>query len=76
MSWRDDAACRGLDPRLFLPSRGQDERPAKAVCAACTVREPCLEFALTSRWNLGIWGGTSERQRREIRRMRGLRTVA
>jgi len=39
------------------------ERAAKAVCAACPVRRPCLAHALASQERYGVWGGLSERER-------------
>lgn len=68
--WLADAACRGLDPELFFPSRGQDTSQALAVCRACPVRFECLEAALDRGEKFGIWGGMSERQRRRLRRTR------
>ena len=61
-------SCRGLDPELFHPERGGSTTDAKAVCGSCRVRVPCLEWALATRQPQGIWGGTSERERRRIRR--------
>jgi len=71
-SWRQQAACRGLDPAIFYPSSDDDEESeaAQAVCAECTVREACLEFALAVREKQGIWGGCTERDRRRIVRQR------
>ena len=69
-SWMDRGNCAGVDPDLFFPSRGEDTSDAKAVCAACTVREACLDYALTTREKFGIWGGLSERERRRIRGQR------
>lgn len=67
-SWMTQANCRGVDPAPFFPAQGQSTREAKAVCRACVVREQCLEFALTDPFEkFGIWGGTSERQRRRLR---------
>ncbi|MFP5322758.1 MAG: WhiB family transcriptional regulator [Acidimicrobiia bacterium] len=63
-------ACRGADPDLFFPDRGESLEPAKAVCAECVVRDECLEFALAAGERFGVWGGTSERERRRIRRQR------
>jgi WhiB family redox-sensing transcriptional regulator len=40
---------------------------AKAVCAACPVRIDCLGYALETGQDAGVWGGTSEKERREIR---------
>jgi WhiB family redox-sensing transcriptional regulator len=71
-SWRQQAACRGLDPAIFYPASDDDEISdvAKDVCAVCTVREACLEFALAVREKQGIWGGCTERDRRRIVRQR------
>lgn len=68
VDWRVDAACADLPVEMFYPSRGEDHRPAKAVCARCPVRAECLRFALVNRENHGVWGGLSERERRRIRR--------
>lgn len=62
--------CMGMDPDLFFPERGDTKKllAAKAVCQGCIVSEDCLNYALTpplEKW--GIWGGTSERERRAIR---------
>ena len=69
-SWRDQARCRGVDPEIFHPSDEDDGADAKAICAECPVREPCLEYALTYRIDHGVWGGASERERRRILRRR------
>lgn len=57
--WRQDAACRDTSPDLFYPEQGDLDglRRAKAVCRECTVREPCLEYALTNSEKHGLWGG-------------------
>jgi WhiB family redox-sensing transcriptional regulator len=41
---------------------------AKSVCTDCEVRQPCLDFALATNQDSGIWGGTSEEERRKLRR--------
>lgn len=68
--WFDEAACRGIDPGLFHPARGDYavERQARQVCAGCPVRAECLAHALTFHELYGIWGGTSARERRDMRR--------
>jgi WhiB family transcriptional regulator, redox-sensing transcriptional regulator len=70
--WRDLAACGGLDPGLFFPigNAGPAQvqiAQAKQVCAGCPVRTPCLEWALASGQETGVWGGTSEDERRALR---------
>lgn len=71
--WRATAACRDTDPDLFFPvgTTGpaiEQIANAKAVCATCDVVEACLDFALTTNQDSGVWGGTSEEERRQIRR--------
>ncbi len=66
-SWHEHAACRGVDPELFFPPRGGEWDEARHVCERCPVRRECLEYALETGEKFGIWGGTSERQRRGLR---------
>jgi WhiB family redox-sensing transcriptional regulator len=70
LSWRQKGACRGLDPGIFYPASDDDAGPAKAICATCPVREPCLEYALAHRERDGIWGGATEKERRRMLRQR------
>ncbi|MGD9704361.1 MAG: WhiB family transcriptional regulator [Acidimicrobiia bacterium] len=71
--WRQDAICRDTDPDLFFPvgttghALVQIDR-AREVCDQCPVKVDCLEFALETNQDSGIWGGTSEEERRKIRR--------
>lgn len=71
--WRDLSACRDTSPDLFFPvgTTGpaiEQIAQAKAVCAQCEVQGPCLEFALVTNQDSGVWGGTSEEERRKLRR--------
>jgi len=68
--WRKRAACRGIDPEVFYPATDEDAEEAKAICATCPVRQACLEHALAHREREGVWGGTTERERRRIHRQR------
>ena len=65
--WRELAACRGTDLGLFFPGRGESAGPARQVCAACPVRQACLDYAITNRISHGVWGGLTERERRALR---------
>jgi Transcription factor WhiB len=65
--WWQLAACHDVDLNVFFPERGEPAGPARQVCAACPVREPCLEYALSNRITHGIWGGLTERERRPLR---------
>jgi WhiB family redox-sensing transcriptional regulator len=75
MDWRNRAACLDEDPELFFPVGStrpaveQTER-AKAVCAGCEVITQCLEWALTTGQDAGVWGGKTEDERRVLRRAR------
>lgn len=70
LSWQDASLCAQADPEAFFPEKGRSTRAAKAVCARCPVRRPCLEYALGHGERFGIWGGLSERQRRRLERSR------
>ncbi len=71
--WRDRSACRDSDPDMFFPvgSTGgavDQIQAARRVCEACPVRSECLDFALATNQESGIWGGTTEDERRKVRR--------
>ncbi|MEA3021097.1 MAG: WhiB family transcriptional regulator, redox-sensing transcriptional regulator [Actinomycetota bacterium] len=71
--WRLHASCRSVDPDLFFPvgatGLALDQiDSAKAVCRMCPVHSPCLEYALATNQDSGVWGGTSEDERRSLRR--------
>lgn len=70
LSWRQHGACKGVDPDVFYPVSDEEAEPAKAICATCPVREPCLEYALATRERDGVWGGATERERRRMIRQR------
>lgn len=71
--WRAVSACRDTDPSLFFPvgTTGpalEQIAAAKAVCDSCEAKDPCLQFALSTNQDSGVWGGTSEEERRKLRR--------
>lgn len=73
-AWREQAACLDEDPELFFPEQGEwaKARQAKAVCQGCAVRGSCLHDALhgaqATNDETGIFGGTTPRERRGLRR--------
>ena len=72
-TWRNQATCRDTDPELFFPvgTTGQallQIAKAKSVCCQCPVNVECLVFARETNQDTGIWGGSSEDERRQIRR--------
>lgn len=70
--WMADGKCADRPPGLFFPSDGVGVEVAKRICAGCEVRAICLDYALRNRIDHGVWGGTSERERRRILRRRRL----
>lgn len=71
IAWMQEGHCRFHPPAVFFPSDGVGVATARKICAACPVEGECLEFALSNRIGLGVWGGASERERRRILRRRG-----
>ncbi|HVL97936.1 MAG TPA: WhiB family transcriptional regulator [Egibacteraceae bacterium] len=65
-SWQERAACRERDAEVFFCVEPQAVEFALSVCATCAVREPCLAQAMATREVFGVWGGTTETQRRRI----------
>lgn len=68
----EPALCAETDPELFFPEQGSGTSgpvlAARRICGACPAQAECLEWALDYPENLsGIWGGTSERERRKLR---------
>lgn len=70
--WMAQGLCDELHPSTFFPSDGVGVERARKICAACTMQARCLEYALMNRIDHGVWGGTSERQRRRILKQRRL----
>lgn len=66
--WMAEAACRGVPPEVFFPPMGRNAGKAYNICGRCPVRDDCLGYALRWRIRYGIWGGTTERQRRCLNR--------
>jgi WhiB family redox-sensing transcriptional regulator len=75
MDWRHRAACRDEDPELFFPIGNTGPalvqiEEAKQVCRRCPVTESCLQWALGSGQDAGVWGAMSEDERRALKRRR------
>lgn len=71
--WREVAACRDMEPDLFFPvgttGPALDQIEAtKSICGVCDVKDACLDFALSTNQEAGVWGGTSEDERRRLRK--------
>jgi WhiB family redox-sensing transcriptional regulator len=72
LEWMATGKCREVPPSVFFPNDGVGVDAARRICADCPVKAPCLEYALLNRIDHGVWGGTSERERRRIARSRRL----
>jgi WhiB family redox-sensing transcriptional regulator len=75
MEWLHRARCRDEDPEVFFPigntgPAAQQIDVAKAICVGCEVRQDCLEWAMATGQDAGVWGGLSEDERRALRRAR------
>jgi WhiB family redox-sensing transcriptional regulator len=68
--WMAKGLCRTEPPSVFFPSDGVGVEVARRICADCPVKASCLEYALRNGIDHGVWGGTSERERRRIARRR------
>lgn len=67
MTWQDSALCAQTDPEIFFPEKGGSTKDAKAVCGRCPVVAECLDYALANDERFGIWGGTVEHERRQMK---------
>ncbi len=80
-NWRSYAACREEDPELFFPVGNTGAalvqiEEAKAVCRRrCPVMERCLQWALETGQEAGVWGGLSEDERRAMKRRASRRSA-
>jgi hypothetical protein len=79
------AVCAQVDPELFFfdvaGGSPQKIKQAKEICVTCPIINECREEAITKKVGLfdggsafvvGIWGGTTEAERKEIRKKRRL----
>lgn len=69
--WRKRARCLEMDPQVFFPSDSDGVLMAKKICERCPVKRQCLEYAFENGL-YGVWGGTSERERRRATSIREL----
>ena len=81
VTWRDRAACLGVNPELFFPTGDTGSallqlEAAKAVCRRCVVAETCLKWAMESGQDAGVWGGLSEEERYALKRRARVRRAS
>ena len=64
--WMARGLCRAFDRDVFFPRDGHGVSVALKICRGCPVRTQCLAYALDQHIEYGIWGATSERERRRL----------
>lgn len=77
LAWLEERNCRGADPDIFFPGKGQRATEAKAICNGCPVTAECLADAMAERVSddHGVRGGLTREERKTIRRNRRNRTA-
>lgn len=65
-AWVSKASCRSTDPEELFVTGAAQRKAAAAICRHCPVVAECLAEALDNKMEFGVWGGTTERQRRAL----------
>lgn len=69
-SWQARGSCWRTGYDLFFPDNKDDARSkipkAKKICEECPVRKECLQYALETESQHGVWGGTTRSERKRI----------
>jgi WhiB family redox-sensing transcriptional regulator len=62
--------CSIYSTDIFFPEEYEEADVAKAknICNHCWMKDKCLAFALKTNEKEGVWGGTTPKERRSIRR--------
>jgi WhiB family redox-sensing transcriptional regulator len=66
IEWMSDALCATTAPDAFFPEGNESAAIAKAICARCPVKQKCLDYAVATRENEGVWGGLTPPERRKL----------
>jgi hypothetical protein len=72
--WMQSALCAQIDTEIFYPEQGDPASAdmARRVCNMCDVKKQCLQYAVDNNERHGIWGGTIERERRHLFKIKGV----
>lgn len=70
LDWLANARCEGMDPELFFPRKSDAQKEIIKFCLGCPVRLDCLQYALDAGAEHGVWGGTTQDERKKLRRKR------
>jgi WhiB family redox-sensing transcriptional regulator len=70
-------ACFGENPELFFPASviSIEVQMAKSICGSCPFVRDCLLWALPIGNLAGIWGGTTEDERAQLRKRPAARAL-
>lgn len=73
VTWQHGAACAGENTDLFFPIgtsgfAAHQAEEARQICGRCPVRIACLQWAISSGTEHGVWGGLTEEERRSWKR--------
>lgn len=66
-SWFSQGKCRDHPEVTWFPERGESTKQAKEICASCPIRIACLNHAVRTGENHGIWGGAAPRKLAKLR---------
>ena len=65
-AWMERGLCAEIGDDFWFPEKGGSTLAAKRVCQSCPVIAECLEYAISNNERFGVWGGRSERERRDL----------
>jgi WhiB family redox-sensing transcriptional regulator len=68
VNWTRDAACGGQTKEWFFSFDSSEIEVAKAICTTCRARAECLEYAIDTKQEYGVWGGYTTEERRKLGR--------
>lgn len=64
--WQLQANCNETNTELFFSKLESKVAKAKALCGSCAVADKCLQFALDTQIEFGIFGGVTADERKEL----------
>jgi WhiB family redox-sensing transcriptional regulator len=67
-AWMRDALCREYSHLNWIPERGDGTFDTlRSICRSCLVTDRCLAYALDNPDVIGVWGGTTAKERKRLR---------
>lgn len=67
-NWREFGECLQYFPEMFFPDKGESIKDAKVACGKCAVTAFCLQYALDTNQQSGVFGGLSPRERKKLQK--------